>query len=320
MKEITIRDLARSSGCSPATVSRVLNGRHPVAPETRRKVEEAVRLLHYRHAAFERRTVAIIHPVYEPNLELASGFYPAALLGALSRELYARNYRVMVLGECDLDMVTPDRFCGAISMTYSDRISERWSREQPLPLVLINAPRRPHDQVYSILSDDGQGIDLAVDHLYRHGHREIGFLQVSAEEWAKTIREDAFRKAMERRKLDPGRVRTASHNASLYEPLGVLVHSNATALLVAAEGTGHRVLSVLSLFKLHVPDDISLISWEAENISECTFPPLSTVGQDFAAMGKCAVDCLDAFQSGGTSAMQFRIPYRLIQRESVKQL
>ncbi len=320
MKTVTIHDVVLASGCSAATVSRVLNGRHAVAAATRAKVEEAIRKLNYRHAAFERRVVAIIHPVYEPNLQFAEGSYPMTLLGALTRELYARNYRVMVVGECDLDLVTPDRFCGAVSMTYSDRISERWSREQPLPLVIVNSPRRPHDQVYSIVSDDGQGIELAVEHLYRRGHRNIGFLQVTDVEWSQSIREDAFRRAMERRNLDSSRLRTVSFNPFLYEPLGVLVHSNATALLVAAEGAGHRVLSALSLFRLRVPDDLSLVCWEAANISECTFPPLTTVGQDFAAIGRCAADCLDAFLAGKPSEMQFRIPYRLTARESVKEL
>ncbi|MBS1371494.1 MAG: LacI family DNA-binding transcriptional regulator [Lentisphaeria bacterium] len=318
MKKITIRDIARRSGCSAATVSRVLNGRRMIAPETRARVEEAVRALHYRHAAFERRVIAVIYPVRGEPPRLAEGFYVSALLNALSEALYAHGFPVAVIGEHDLGLVTPDRFAGAVSITYTDRISEQWSREQPIPLVLINEPRRMHDQVYSVFSDEQSGVGLAVDCLVRHGHRRISFLPVACEGWTLQTRIPAFRAAMERHGLAPDLARTASDFRLLFEPLGALVHGDATAIIVSGEGSGHRVLSVLSLFKQRVPEDISLVTWEAANVSECCLPPLTTVRQDFAAIGERAAECLEAFFDGQTTGMETAVPYILTERDSVR--
>lgn len=182
---ITIRDVARLSGVSPMTVSRVINESDRVSPETRRRVEEAIAQLGYVPSRLARGlsrqrtgTLAVIVP------DVANPFFTAIVRAA--EEVARRAGYHVILGDTRADLsvereVVEDliahRVEGTVLAPVSDRSFAHLRRlaDFGVPFVLIDR-RVPGVDADVVLGDSAGGARRLVEHLLSLGHRRIGFI------------------------------------------------------------------------------------------------------------------------------------------------
>src|SRR5579859_4061214 len=199
---ITLRDVARECGCSPATVSIALNGAplaRSLAPETRRRIEEAARRLEYRpnlwarllHEKRSRLLGVMAWNVADPQFvpifrgiedSLHSGNYLALLTDSHGdfRRL-RRNMEILRDRRVEGFVVIVDKVA-----RDSDFLADL--RHSHLPAVILGGTIRMNG-VSTISADDELGARSALALLHRFGHRDIAFIRgprtttTSAERW-----------------------------------------------------------------------------------------------------------------------------------------
>ncbi|MEV0375177.1 LacI family DNA-binding transcriptional regulator [Streptomyces sp. NPDC050636] len=201
MAEVTLRDVARASGCSVATVSRVLAGTRPVGAETARTVREAAERLGYRPNQVARAlrsrstgTVGLVLP------QITNPFFPA-LVRELEHALHAEG-RAVLLADCDDDPVTEAARIGAFLERQVDAllvipVDERRSRDAVasaaarVPLVLLDRGCGP-GVADSVAVDNAAGMALVLEHLAATGRRRPCFVGAAGTASAAVERRTAY--------------------------------------------------------------------------------------------------------------------------------
>lgn len=307
----TIRDVARESGVSVATVSRVINAKGPVREATALRVRETVQRLGYapHHAARSlttrrTRTLGVVLP------EMHGDFFSELIRGA---DLAARaaGYHVLVSGSHsdigELGNVLEalhGRIDGLVLMTPGDGGGAP-ARNLPrrVPVVLLNDPE--DGGVYdSIRVDNRRGARMAVDHLLDHGHLRIALVAGPAANSDAAARRRGYRDAFVARGLEPaadlelpGDFREESGFRA-----GVLLATRAqrpTAVFAANDAMAIGCLAALRDHGLRVPEDISLVGFDDVPIARFLTPALTTVRVPIAEVGGRAIERLLETVDGG---------------------
>src|SRR6266536_5027616 len=185
---VTIRDVARLSGVSPMTVSRVINESGRVRPDTRRHVEHAISELGYVPSRLARGlsrqrtgTLALIVP------DVANPFFTLIVRGA---EDVARRagYRVIL---CDtradlgverevIEEMIAHRVEGIAIAPVSDRSRVHLERLERFGVQFVAIDRTvPRVECDVVVGGSAGGARRLVDHLVALGHRRIGFIMES---------------------------------------------------------------------------------------------------------------------------------------------
>ena len=315
-RKVTIARIAEAAEVSPATVSRTLNGTLPVSVRLRQKVMHAAYELGY--LVEERRNIAILIPAL-PSFD----GYLGSLLLALNYELYRQKYTPVILAGDDLSFLEEGAFQGVISTNFSRRLEQGWSRRHHLPLVAFNTRPALSENVYSVCSDDEQGISLALNHLIRYGHRRIGMITfddgMADENLNYRNRVAAFREYLKQH--TPG-VTGFHFNVDDWletaSAVSRLLEWGVTAIFAVGENYSGVVRKALRDIKIRVPEDISLIGFENPSANTLLDPPLTTIQQRMDQLAIEAVNILNR-QLAGRPARSVTVEYRLIERQSVLQ-
>jgi DNA-binding LacI/PurR family transcriptional regulator len=345
----TIRDVARESGYSASTVSIVLNNA-PLAryipEETKGRIQTTARRLGYRPNPLARSLRSqrsnivgvmvfdITDPFCTPILRgLENALYQASYLSLLA-DAHNEPHRFERYLEMLLDRRVEGLIVIANWLVTDIKVLADLSQKQ-VPTVI--AGRAFEIENISTVSVDNQGgAALALEHLYRLGHREIAFLRgpktlaSSGQRW-KGIRSyaqsvgltlDAKRIAELPESLDPN----SSFEAGT-QLTAELLHGGKpfTALLAYDDVTALGALRALKNKRLRVPEDCSVVGFDDVAQASLSLPSLTTVRQPMEAMGSMSVGMmLDAIkaveQKKDIPVVRRRIPAELVVRESTERL
>ena len=315
-KKVTIYDLARHTGYSPGTVSRVLNNRDKVKPETREKILNAARELDLKpQVAVRARQVAIIsEPTFTDRIEGYAAIMTAHLAFAFSR----RGIGV-VLPSDPVDQLPGLFLDGIVAVTLDSNLMELMTRmEGRLPVVYMDRFDLPPGKL-RVCSDHYHSGWVAAEHFLARGKKNPAFFGGEGQAFSERLR--GFREALLHHGVTPDekflvQAAPGTHQAVITR----LVRSGADAIFVP--GTSFQAMECLHLLTyvmgLRLPEDVSIIGGENEGISEIQCPPLTTIGEPLKEMAEKAVDMMDRVTGGGvleeSSAL---LPVRLIERNSV---
>ncbi len=209
---VTIRDVAKATGVSTATVSNVLNKTGKVGSHTRRIVLTAVRRMgyipdvHARHlASRERRTLGIIVSDIENPFfpEVVKGFETRARQLGYDVILSDTNYDPRRTREA-ADRMMEHKVRGVAVMTseISIKLINQLARRRIAVTFLDLAPPRKH--ISNLRIDYASGIKQIVEHLYAHGHRKIAFVAGRPNLKSNVARLEAYQNSMRKLGLEPG--------------------------------------------------------------------------------------------------------------------
>lgn len=313
----TIYDLARITGVSPGTVSRVLNNRDKVASETRERVLRAATELNLKPQASVRiREIAILS---EPNYPDRVEGYAATLTAHLTFAFSRRNIGVLLPTNPFEEL--PGMFLDGVIAVTEDKALRALvaGLEQRMPVVHMD--KFPLDPVENIVCSDhfGSGY-MAARHLIERGRKKLAFFGADHPPFAERL--SGFKKALTEARLPIDERCVTLYNPSINHASVVTRMVRAGADGIYAPGSSFQALECLHVLTyvmgVKVPQDISLIGGENEGVSSLLNPPLTTIAEPLADMADRAAEMLDQLTSGLTPPQRnVMLPMRLIERNSV---
>ncbi len=321
-----MREVARLAGVSIATVSRALNDRSDISPETRRAVlavAEREGLIGGRRARRQTGLIAVTVPFVD-------GAYFAAMLGGVADAVDAAGLRLLLLpnrfdsvGRAPLgERLAPGTADGAVLLLPPEPAEELFALQEAMPIAVID-PRVPLDEgIPSIAATNAAGADAATTHLLELGHRSIAIV-TGPTGWAATEeRRQGYLAALARAgiALDPDLVvvgdwHIPSGRAAAERLLEL--RDPPTAIFAFSDEMAIGALQVARECGLRVPGDLSVVGFDGVERAELLVPQLTTVRQPLAEMGRTAVTLLlRLLERRRMDALRVELATRLIVRES----
>lgn len=314
---ITIREIAREAGVSTATVSRVFSNHPNVKEDVKERVHSVARKHRYfPRLSIRRRNVILITPSWA---EFPVQNYVEMVLSHLASELAKRSYRVEVLPTDNLDRLDSLQFCGAIQLGSDEMPRTNWHMYFDAPLIVVDRKiSKPSPNVHCVRSNEEQGMELAVDLLYKKGHRRIGCLVSHSKSANSHQRARYLEEALSRRGLSPENapVRLVTEEGFV-EEVGRLLRHKVDAIFSPGGSGGIITAYALSLYGMRIPEDISLVVSERTTVSRYCVPPQTAITQDYCKLASVVVDAIDARWSRQDFPPDTVLDYQLIERDSV---
>jgi LacI family transcriptional regulator len=190
-----------------------------------------------------------------------------------------------------------------------------------VPHVFVN--RAVPGAVANVVLDVGRASELAVEFLVGLGHRRLAHVAGPAEIESAKRREDDFVEAARREGIEPVVVRAAFSEADGDEAARRLLtdHPDVTALYVSSFGQSVGVLRAAAALGRHIPDDLSLLSFENVPLADYTMPPLTTLAMPMRQLGETSVDILlDQIAGAPPEIHQLPTEPRIVVRQSTRSL
>ena len=345
---VTLRDVARASGVSPATVSIVLNNA-PLAryipPSTKERIESAAKKLAYRklstrfQGSKRNRSIGVmVFDITDP--------YCTLILRGIENSLYQVSYLPVLTDvhnqrgrfERCLEMLLARPVEGLIVVANRlfvdiDLLADLEKRN--IPAAMIGRELRT-GSISSVMVDNEAGAHLAMEHLYSLGHRKIAFIRGprmlgdSVPRW-RGVRNFANSVGLE---IDPALVVDLPDSLDpnsgfeggfkLTEEL-MKRKKRFTAVMAFDDMTAFGAIRGLARCGLNVPQDCSVIGFDDVIPAGLSVPSLTTVRQPMEALGTSAVGIVMEGINATLEEREFEAVHRklapeLVVRESTRAL
>jgi DNA-binding LacI/PurR family transcriptional regulator len=320
-------DVAREAGVSGQTVSRVANGRLNVDEATRERVLEAMRRVGYRPNSAARalrygqfRSIGVI-------MSTLSTFGGSQTLEAISSAAVARGYSITlmpvthpsqreVIGAFSrLNEQTVD---GVLVLLHEHDLDEsEIGLPAGLPVVVIDS--NPRSDYPSVDTDQAEGARLATEYLLELGHETVWHLAGPPHSYAAERRQKSWHATLSRRRreIPPVLFGDWSAESGYAAAKGLADDPAVTAVFAANDQMALGLLRALHERGRPVPGDVSVVGFDDMPDAAFFWPPLSTIRQSFAEVGRRAVDALlDEITTGDSHATAVRVPTELVVRSS----
>ena len=305
---LTIRDVAKASGVSTATVSNVLNKTGKVGPRTRRLVLSAVKRLgyfpdvHARHlASRESRTLGIIVSDIENPFfpEVIKSFETRARELGYDAILSDTNYDPRRTREA-AERMMEHKVRGVAVMTseISLRVIHELARRRIAVTFLDLAPVREY--VSNLRIDYHSGIQQIVEYLYKYGHRRIAFVAGRPRLRSNLVRLQSYEACMKSLGLEPGPVFPGNlrFEGGLSAGLAIAkLDPRPTAVMAVNDLTAVGVIKGFLKSGCRVPQDISVTGFDKTRLAEYSNPSITTVDIHRDVLGQMAADALHELSS-----------------------
>lgn len=323
----SIYDVARRAGVSHMTVSRVLNAHPNIRETTRTRVLQAIDEMNYTPSSIARALatrrarrigVLIDGPVQNgPNSTLRA-------LEIAAREV---GYAVSAFSIGDDDASQMDSGVVELVTQGVDALCVIAPRESSLDLLRQQATGLPtivikaeaDESWHTVGVDQRAGARLAVDHLVGLGHRTIAHLAGPLDWLDARERVQGWRKSLAEAGLPEGPYVIGDWTSDFGFEFGRSFDlGETTAVFAANDQIALGVVHGLHGRGLRVPDDVSVVGFDDLSDARHFLPPLTTVRQDFAALGKLALQQIIAAIEGDIEPSHDMIQPNLIVRESTQ--
>lgn len=319
-------DVAVLAGVSAQTVSRVVNGSARVEEETAARVRWAMREVGYRPNSAARalatghnRMIGVISfdlrtygnaRALEAVVEAAQGRgYSVHVVTAPARTRKAVGEAFERLGRHDVD---------GVILHQADTLDAGLALPSGMPVVVIDGDEG--GGFPGVRTDHDAGAASAVEHLLGLGHRTVVHLAGPEDSFPARHRARAWRRVLDAAGRPVPRAVHGDWTAESGYRLGRVLAEDpdATAVFAANDQMALGLLRALREAGRDVPGDVSVVGFD--NIPESAYfpPPLTTVDQDFAAIGQASVGLLlDQVPDGERSSPETtRVAPRLVVRDS----
>jgi DNA-binding LacI/PurR family transcriptional regulator len=294
--DVPITTIAELAGVSAPTVSKVLNGRHGVGLETRRRVEELLRDHGYR-----RPLPATATPCVEVVFDNMLGSIAVEILRGVAEEAGGRDCTVGftdVRRQLGADVPWLDALlrrrptavitvCSIATVLHSEQLAA-----SGIPLVAID-PIGELATTPVVGSNNWSGALTAMRHLLDLGHRRIGVVTGPVRDLSARARLDGMRAALDHagitlaEDLERRGVFTFEDGLRLGSEL-LALPERPTAIACGDDLQALGVYEAARRAGLRIPDDLSVVGFDDVDQAGWAAPPLTTVRQEFALMGATA--------------------------------
>ncbi len=330
-RNVTIQDVARAAGVGVTTVSRVLNDKDDVSPETYRRVREVIAELGYTSSLAARSlrsqntgVIGLIMP------ELEDSFCIQVIKG-INQAIIALDYDLLAYTSGSSKRPSKaereQHYVSLLNGTITDGVilvtpaATRFSTAAPVVAV---DPNHDCGGCISVIATNHAGAISAMEYLINLGHSRIGFITGRADLLSGEQRLAGYRAALERAglPLDPDLIAAGDFTrAAGYECTKRLLAlaQPPTAIFAANDQSAFGAFDAARELGWRVPEDLSVIGFD--NIPEATYctPSLTTIDQFIDRMGYIATELLVKLIRGQTPAGNVcEVPTQLVIRDSCR--
>ncbi|GAB7049939.1 LacI family DNA-binding transcriptional regulator [Catenuloplanes indicus] len=298
-RRVTITAIAAEAGVSVPTVSRVLNGRSDVSPQTRERVEELLRQHGYRRrAARSRVSASLIDLVFNDldspwAVEIIRGVEDVAHAAGVGTVVSAIHQRSTSARQWlqNLRARATDGVIFVVSDLSPPLLAEL--RRLNIPMVVVDPAGVPAMDIPTIGATNWAGGLSATEHLLSLGHRRIGFIAGPKRLLCSRARLDGYRAGLEAAGIEVADELLFQgdfyHESGFAGGAAMLeLDDPPTAIFAASDQMAFGVYEAVRRRGLRVPDDISVVGFDDLPEARWASPPLTTVRQPLAEMGLLA--------------------------------
>ncbi|WP_017463949.1 LacI family DNA-binding transcriptional regulator [Dyella ginsengisoli] len=330
---VRLEDVARATGVSPKTVSRVLNEEPSVKESTRQRVLAAMEQMNYRPSPAARGLAGsrsfLVAMLYDNNDNPAST-YLAEIQDGVLEACNANRYSMMV---CPLrtrvqdfirrvDALVADHHIDGVIVTppLTDNTALlRRLKEHGVPHASISPLR--HEGTIGVCMDEQQAAKALVGELVKLGHRRIAHILGIADHGASRWRLAGYKEALAEAGLpfNPDYVVQGqfTFGSGVLAARELFLRSTLpTAIFAANDDMAAGVMWAANERGLKVPRDLSVCGFDDTPLATQLWPPLTTVRQPSREMGKLATQQLMEVLRGRGEGLLLQVPYSLQMRES----
>jgi DNA-binding LacI/PurR family transcriptional regulator len=294
----SLHDVARHAGVSHQTVSRVMNSRPNISEKTRAKVVAAIKELNYRPNPAARmlvtsrsRTIGVLS-----SSQLLYG--PISSVEAIEKAARGVGYDVATANvdindqgavRSALDYFMATRVEGIIVLAPRIQTLKLIAElNLDLPVVTLQAGDRP--DLLSVSVDQVSGARMATRHLIELGHRHIVHVGGPSDWIEGSDRAHGYGQQMSESGLTPEILEQPGWTAQSGYMAGTTVAKTAaTAVFTANDRLALGTIHALHNAGKRVPEDVSVVGFDDMPDATHYLPPLTTVRQDFAELGRRSV-------------------------------
>lgn len=337
-------DIADSLGITKSTVSKALSGATDVSDETRELVQQAALELGYKgrgEKAREKKGARLAEQTTRAKGRLAvcvssmahtspsdmgsmiyEGFRKAAERGGYTAHLIDMPASQQKALDYDRFMRV-NEFDGAMLLGFS--LNDPWTKNlkaSEVPAALFDMRVADNVNTTYVGMDNDEAFMCAVKRLKQLGHSRIGYLSGAMGSYVFQARYGAFFKALEKNKLDSSRTLAGNsfyYTECLTKHLPRLLKQGVTAVMCSSDQLANSLLMYCAQSGIKVPDDLSVVGYDDLPISAFTSPALTTVHQDFSAIGEAGFVSL-TYHFRGIPVSSFLLRPKLVERASTAAL
>lgn len=349
-KQVSVRDVAREAGVSPATVSYILNDTPGLSftPETRQRVLAAAEKLHYvanqaaktlgsgrAEGIVQSKLIGVVIPQTEnkrkeSHIMFGNPFY-GTFLSAVELEARRAGYQLILSGtnpgQSYIDIAKSRTLDGVIILGAYPSDDEAEYKKYKIPAVLVDCYGSGDSFFYSVRTDDRLGGYLATKYLIEQGHHRIAI--VTGELKAHGVNSERYQgylDALCEAGLTPAHddvfegLVGYDHGLEVAEELA-RTRRDITALFASADITAIGLINGLRAAGLRVPEDVSVIGFDDVEYAKMCYPGLTTMRQNIMEKGRQAARLMiEAVQDHSLPREERIIPMELIERGTVKRV
>jgi LacI family transcriptional regulator len=335
-----LKDVAKLAKTSIATASRAISGRGYIDEKTKNAVLEAARILNYQpnlQARNLRQQSSRIIGLIIPNLLNA---YYTTLADLLSQYLYEKGHHLWLASTQDEPSIEKDILYdmlgypveGLIWVPTSGEDSSllKYIKDRRIPIVTI--VRRVHNDILdTIVFQDNDGTEMAIQHLINLGHKRIAYIGGDTRHSSNYSRWEGYNSALEAAGLprDDELIKLGSNWNTLGEMAAnelFQLPEKPTAIFVASNALMPGVLRIIKRYQVKIPSDISLICFDDLDWFAFYVPPITAITHDHSKLASTAVDLLmkrikgDKEQKVPSTPLFITIDFDLVLRKSTAPL
>jgi LacI family transcriptional regulator len=304
-KRATIKQVAKLAGVSTQTVSRVINDRPDVAPETRERVQQVIEKLKYQPSALARSLIqqrSFTLGVVTAGLKFTG---PSRTLNGITNKAEELGYALLLeeLLQFDTDNIKPllenllaRHVDGIVWAVPEVGNNHRWVDEilndVPVPVVFLTMQPRPGVSTISVNNYDG-GV-LATQHLLDQGCHQIGHISGPQDWWEARQRKQAWQDTLKKAGVIVAEAHCAEGNWSsssgevAFEQL-LLSYPKIDAVFVGNDQMALAVLQIANRRGLRIPQNLAVVGFDNFAESAYFWPALTTINQNHHEVGCRAV-------------------------------
>lgn len=334
---MTIKDIARESGYSVSTVSRVLNNRSDVSPEARKKIDQIVAEHNFVPNNNAKHLKQIASETICALVKGRSNVLFSGIVEELQKAMADTRYtlQVIYLDEEDNEVEHAIIQCrekkplGILFLGGNPAFFREMFGEVHVPAVLVTtgAQELGFENLSSVSTDDVAAGKCAVDYLMSRKHRNIGIIG------GNTSRSHASRERLE------GCLQSFRENGidfdrdtcyaearfdynSAYRAAGRLLEAapDVTAVFAMSDVMAVGAIRAILDKGLRVPEDVSVVGFDGIPMADYYNPRLTTIRQQFGIMARRSIEILFDAIDLKTGALHEIIPFELTLGESVRDI
>lgn len=307
--KVTMADIAKVTGLSKMTISRVLNNHPYVSAETKAKVEAAVRKLHFqpnilakRFFTGKTRLIAVVAPI---EYMFQSWYFKDLFRGVFDRTEEA-GYDVLFHNSASRRRLPADKCLELVRgrlvegvLVVAPMIHDEYPVElaqQDVPLVVLGESVCG-DRVNRVLPPNRSISARMTRYLVERGHRRIALLTFDSTHTESIEREAGYREALNEAgvPLDPTLILPAHYDRTVaYHKIRDLLsqRQDITAIFALNADMAFGAADALRFLKRRIPEDVSLVVFDDGPEVEGWNPPLTAIRQHPFEIGQKACDLL----------------------------